>query len=223
VQALRDAVGLCSSLGHQLEESHPPIDPRSLTRAYLTMLVVSTANDLLQFGKLVGRPPAFADIEPGTWMTSQIGLRKSALELEAAFDTVHAAHRAYAAWAQSYDALLTPVLAMPPLPIGTLAPKKGELALIQAMRVLPLASLFDKVFERVADTAFDFAGFTAVANLFGLPAMSVPLYWSGDLPIGVQLMGRSNGEGPLFQLAGQLERARPWAERRPKAYAPKSA
>nr|MBA3561774.1 amidase [Actinomycetota bacterium] len=61
-----------------------------------------------------------------------------------------------------------------------------------------------------------FTPFTAIANLTGLPALSVPLHWSSDgLPIGVQAIGPPAGEGVLLRLAAQVEEARPWAARRP--------
>jgi amidase len=61
-----------------------------------------------------------------------------------------------------------------------------------------------------------FVAFTKVQNMTGQPAMSVPLYWDeGNLPIGVQFAGRFGDEGTLFRLAAQLEKARPWADKRP--------
>ena len=57
---------------------------------------------------------------------------------------------------------------------------------------------------------------TQVANQTGLPAMSVPLSWNAaGLPIGVQFMAPFGDEATLFQLAAQLEVARPWAGRVP--------
>ena len=58
--------------------------------------------------------------------------------------------------------------------------------------------------------------FTAVFNLTGQPAVTVPLGVDGDgLPTAVQLVGRLGAEDVLYSLAGQLERAAPWAQRRP--------
>jgi amidase len=58
------------------------------------------------------------------------------------------------------------------------------------------------------------AGFTAPFNLFGLPAVSLPLHMRADgLPHGVQLVGGPRRDWDLLQLAAQLERAAPWSQR----------
>lgn len=53
-------------------------------------------------------------------------------------------------------------------------------------------------------------------NLTGQPAASVPWDFDGDgLPLSVQLVGRPFDEATLLSLSAQIERARPWARRRP--------
>jgi amidase len=55
-----------------------------------------------------------------------------------------------------------------------------------------------------------------VWNLTGQPAAVVPWDLDGDgLPLSVQLVGRPYGEATLLSLGAQIERARPWANRRP--------
>jgi hypothetical protein len=64
-----------------------------------------------------------------------------------------------------------------------------------------------------------YAAFTAVFNVTGQPAVSVPLHWTDDdLPVGTMLVGRPADEATLLALAAQLEQARPWAHRHPPAW-----
>jgi amidase len=107
------------------------------------------------------------------------------------------ARRIVAFW-HDVDVVLTPTLAMPPVPIGwTYEDTNGDARAAFARQWL-------------------FTPFTAVVNVTGQPAMSVPLHWSDDgLPIGVQFIGRPFAEATLFRLAAQLEQARPWVDRRP--------
>ena len=93
---------------------------------------------------------------------------------------------------------LSPTMATPPLPLGVLSLSNPDLA-AQGQAVLKTV------------------GYTQLANAAGNPAMSVPLYWNdAEVPIGVQFIARMDDEATLFRLAGQLEAARPWFQRRPK-------
>jgi amidase len=108
------------------------------------------------------------------------------------------ARRELALWVD-IDVMLTPTLALPPVPIGWMFEEEDPwMQLLRAGMFIP---------------------FTPLANFSGQPAVSLPLYWSPDgLPIGVQLIGDAAGEVALFRLSAQLEAARPWADRHPPGF-----
>ncbi|MEX3950888.1 amidase family protein [Paraburkholderia sp. EG287B] len=68
---------------------------------------------------------------------------------------------------------------------------------------------------------FRHSPFTPPFNVAGVPAMPVPLetHPATALPIGMQFAAGFGREDTLLRLAGQLERARPRASRRPMLWA----
>jgi amidase len=69
---------------------------------------------------------------------------------------------------------------------------------------------------RAIDQAGRFTPFTPIFNVTGQPAISLPAGFGADgLPLSVQLVGRHGAEDLLYSLAGQIEAARPWGDRRP--------
>ena len=70
--------------------------------------------------------------------------------------------------------------------------------------------------EELYRRLWTFFRFNGVYNATGLPAITLPLHESrAGLPIGMMFGTRFGEESLLFQLAGQLERAAPWAGRHP--------
>ena len=99
--------------------------------------------------------------------------------------------RSTIAFFADHDLLLTPVLATRPLPIGELHGCGDD----------PMADL---------RRSGEFAPFTAIFNVTGQPAISIPLGFGEDgLPSAVQLVGRPLAEDTLLQVAAQLELTRP--------------
>jgi amidase len=216
--AVKHAAGLCEKLGHTVEEAAPPLDRRTITKAYLTLVAAELASDIELGGRALKKKPRHDEFEQGTWMLAQIGKKFRADELSMAVHAVRSFGREQAGWFARYDALLTATLSAPPLRIGALDQKPIEKAVMSILRLVPSGLVMRRLLDQIADQAFEFAAFTATSNLTGAPAMSVPLFWNGQgLPIGVHFAGRYGEEGKLFRLAGQLEAAQPWAQRRPPA------
>ena len=192
--AAREVAKLCESLGHIVEEAAPALDGEALGRAMSINVAVHTAHTFAERAKALGREMTADDMEEATAGFVAMGKGLPALTLADVDHVFMAAAIAVAKFQQTYDLILTPVLAKPPV-------KLGEIALNQ-----PTAAY------GAAFTAF--CPFTALANQTGQPAMSVPLVWADGLPIGVQFAARLGEEETLFSLASQLEQARPWFDKR---------
>lgn len=219
VRAVEDAAALLADLGHDVEEATPTLDGEAFARAFLTMVAAELGADLRDFARMSGRPARRAELEPATWALALLADAFSAREYANALRTLESAGRGLGSFFDTWDLLLTPTLASPPPPLGTLGPSAAERRALRIVgtfgsgRLVRMARMLDKA----AQDAFSFIPWPPVFNVTGQPAMSVPLWWNDEgLPVGAHLVGRFGAEDTLFRVAGQLERARPWKDRRPK-------
>jgi amidase len=196
-QAVRDAAALLEALGHSVEAITPPWSNLDLlpdfTRAFGPMVSMT----VLIGGRIAGREPTEADVEPLTWTMWERARSQDTISFLASQGRLEAVARNLVSFLAPYDAVLTPVLASPPIPIGEVHGRGPD------------------PWDHYRRSGL-FTPYTAIVNVCGLPAISLPLYQSPDgLPVGVQLIGRPVGEGELLGLAGELEDALPWTDRYP--------
>jgi amidase len=197
VAAVREAAKLCADLGHHVEEAAPAINAEQITQAFMAVFTAGATETADAMALLSGRTLTEDQVEPLTWAVCQMARGQNAPSYLLAHTVLHRIGRDVARFMVDYDVWLTPTLAEPPLPLGTLESTPEN----------PLAGLMRSA---------SYVPYTPICNITGQPAMSVPLYWNSDgLPIGTHFMGRFGDEATLFRLAAQLEKARPWAERRP--------
>ncbi len=198
IAATLAAVQLCRDLGHQLVEARPEIDTEALGGATRLVDGANVLAALEARAAELGRPiDPERDVEPITWATAQGGSERKPADYVRAVRVIHATGRVVASFFERYDLLLTPTMAAPPQPLGALSLSHPDPARYVANLLKTIA-------------------FTQLMNVAGNPAMSVPLHWNSDgLPIGLQFAARFGDEATLFRLAGQLEEARPWRQRRP--------
>ena len=220
VQGLRDTVRLLGELGHEVVEAAPRIEREPFAVAFLTIVVAEARAEIEWAAGQARRRPAAGDFEPATWGLGLLGRALAASDYANASRVLQLAAREIGGFFERHDVLLTPTLAEPPVPIGSLQPSRGERALLRVIGRLHAGWALRAMgmIRQLAAEVFDFIPYTPVFNVTGQPAMSVPLCWNAaGLPIGMHLVGRFGDEATLFRLAGQLERARPWSARAPAA------
>jgi amidase len=187
--AARDAGELLSELGHDVVDATPPWQSDEMIAHFIR---------IWQTGPATAGVDDLSLLEPINRMLAEDARSTPSPQYVASVMQLQQhTRRVLPFWAE-VDVLVTPTLALKPVPIGwTWADADGD----------PY---------RAFASQWLWTPFTAIVNVTGQPAASVPLHWSDDgLPIGVQLIGRPFGEATLIRLAAQLEEARPWAGRRP--------
>ncbi len=191
-QAAINTAKLLESLGHHVEEATPRLDASRFNEMFTTIWLGMVAWAIRDWQRRTGRTPTKDDFEPHTWKMYSIDAERRPSDLFLAIQDMQRLARDVAPFFDTYDIWLTPTTTQPPQPLGwfDFDPKHPKQAT-----------------ERMGDIP----RFTAIANMTGQPAISLPLHWTSDgLPVGVQLIGRYADEATLFRVASQLESAQPW-------------
>ncbi|MEM1150621.1 MAG: amidase [Pseudomonadota bacterium] len=190
---------LLEDLGHTVVEAGPKLDGEALGKSL--MMTVSAAMAMVMDAREaeIGRALNSDEMESVTARFREFGNSIPMVELMRANQASIQAGIDFDRFMvdNSVDLVLTPTLSREPDPLGVL-------------------SLNPENVDAYGEAVTTFAPWCALFNQIGAPAMSVPLHWSSnDLPIGMMFGARCGQERDLFALAGQLERAKPWADRRP--------
>ena len=134
-------------------------------------------------------------LEPLTRWLVERGRELSARQLSEALVALTQFERRVIHQFDSFDAVLTPSLAMTPRPVGWYDAEDAERNFEQQVQYTP---------------------YTSFVNVAGLPAITLPVYETPDgIPMGVQLIGRPGGEHVLLSIGAQLERRLRWQRRHP--------
>ncbi|MGC7100199.1 amidase [Amycolatopsis lurida] len=217
VAAARAAGDLLEELGHEVVElKSQPFDDATLAKDFLTSWFVSCAHSMAECKATSGAGDSAFELDTRTM--AALGRATNPVDLVRAIERRHEHTRRLAEFHESYDFLLTPSTATPPPRIGAFDTPEPVRKLQRGLLTAGAAGLlrFTPIVDRLIHENLSWVPYTQLANLTGRPAVSVPLYWTADgLPIGAQFVGRLGADGALLRLAGQLEKARPWVERRP--------
>jgi amidase len=218
IKGLEDTVKLLESLGHHVEEADPVMDRSVIWRNFTTVVTsyVAAMGELVK--KELGRE-AYEKLEPTTLSMAMIGRSLTGCDLVQARMGWHDVQLAMGRFLTNYDVFLTPTLVGPPQPHGSVTPSSIEDMSMSVTSRAPIGRILMKtgLVKLFSKKTLSRMGFTLIGNITGLPGMSVPLHQTQDgLPLGMMFTGRMCDEATLFRLAAQLEKARPWAQKKPQ-------
>lgn len=197
-EAVASTVALLEELGHRVEPASYGFDTRPVMADFSVLYAASALGVRDMIAGVIGSEPDESVLEPFTLAMAATAASLPDGALEETKARLTSLSGPYGSSFDEHDLFLSPVMLTPPVPTGYIA---GD-------------TPFDALIERLGG----YVDYTVLHNIVGAPAMSVPLWWTTDgVPVGLQFAARAGDERTLFELAYELEQARPWADRRPPA------
>jgi amidase len=198
--AVEEVARQLEGMGHQVSSPDLPVagQEEELYQTFITRWAAGVAETASTVEMVAGRTLGPDDFEPLTWALVEKGRSESGADYLHAVNRHQMLARMVAfLYEGGIDLVLTPTITQLPQPLGTYDDSGSD----------PMEPMH---------VARELAAFTGIFNATGQPAVSLPLAWSeSGLPIGIQFVAPIWREDLLFRIASQLEKALPWAERRP--------
>lgn len=196
-QSLLDAVArtadVLSDLGHDVVEGEPAWpDLGEFFAGFVTVWSTMTAG-------VPGLDPS--KLEPHNRQSREAAETNSSIAYAEGVMGLQALSRRFVSqFGSDFDLLLTPTMSIEPPKVGWMFADVEESPESATMNALPMAA------------------FTALLNVTGQPALSLPVHVSAEsgLPIGVQFVSPNWREDMLIRIGSQIEAAMPWADRWPE-------
>lgn len=197
LEAVATAERHLAALGHEVIEAPPPrLKYDAFVDAIIDVMAAGVAMTVNGYLRLVGPKDLPSLLEPAILDAYRMGEEMHAETYALAINRFHSIARLMEMYLADYDVILTPTLTQPPVRLGEIS--------------------MNDDFRSFRKKAGRYTTFLAIINASGQPAASVPLHWTeGNLPIGIQLVGKFGAEATLLRLSAELETIAPWRDRRP--------
>ena len=193
-EVMNSTIDLCQKLGHSVESTKINFSSEEISLAIITIISSNVAYAVKSQSNQTGREVSNKFFENVTLQMAENGANFSAIDYVNAIKINHRLGQELEKMFDQYDVLLSPVLASPPVKIGTIDMNTNDM-------------------KAYVERLTKYSPFTGIFNQSGQPSMSVPLFRTKDnLPVGSMFSAAFGNENLLFSLAGQLERTQPWAE-----------
>ena len=193
-EVMNSTIDLCQKLGHSVESTKINFSSEEISLAIITIISSNVSYAVKSQSDQTGREVSNEYFENVTLQMAENGNNFSASDYVNAIKINHRLGQELEKMFDQYDVLLSPVLASPPVKIGTIDMNTNDM-------------------KTYVERLTKYSPFTGIFNQSGQPSMSVPLFRTKDnLPVGSMFSAAFGNENLLFSLAGQLEQAQPWAE-----------
>jgi len=195
IYAGNEVAKLCESLGHHVEEVEHPVNGEEFFMHYNNAFLPKFSPLITLVEQLSGKSAiASGLLTPFTISMAEYAKEISPEDTQRGIDYLSNLDKVFQPLFDKYDVILSPTAPLETIKLGEISPQ--DQFIDRKPKLEKLLSL------------------TAICNAVGNPAMSVPLSISKNtgLPIGSMFQAKIGDDKMLYELAYELEIAKPWKD-----------